>query len=230
MHTPILPHIKAICFDLDNTLFDRQTSVTRLFQSYLSASSHPPETHANLLRQMLSIDALGYTPREVCNAQLAALLGSPWTPARIWQHMTAHWPQSAPQPRECALIKILSRHYEVGLLSNGSSHNQRAKLNAMGATTLFPEERIWISQELQATKPDSKAFAAVIRGFDVAPREILYVGDHPTQDIVGAHRTGLSTGWVSLGRSLPNTCPIPDMIVSHAIELQKETICSSLQI
>jgi len=49
----------------------------------------------------------------------------------------------------------------------------------------------------------------------VPPAEILFVGDHPENDILGAARAGLSTAWLSQGQTWPSSEGEPDFMLEN---------------
>jgi FMN phosphatase YigB (HAD superfamily) len=51
--------------------------------------------------------------------------------------------------------------------------------------------------------------------------EILFVGDNPYTDIIGAHGVAMKTAWVRMGREYPNDAPAPDFIIDHVAELKE---------
>lgn len=98
-----------------------------------------------------------------------------------------------------AFLAVAAR-YPVGILTNGFSEVQHAKLDR------FPELRertraVIISEEVGFMKPHPQLFAHAATRAGVPPAEILYVGDSFTSDVRG----GLDAGWqVAWYRGDPN--------------------------
>lgn len=44
---------------------------------------------------------------------------------------------------------------------------------------------------------------------------MIFVGDSPDADIVGAHNAGMKTAWVSRRRAWPEGLPRPDYAIGH---------------
>lgn len=88
----------------------------------------------------------------------------------------------------------IADRYRVGILTNGFSEIQHAKVER------FPELRVrveafLISEEVGFMKPDRRLFehAAAVAG--VPPGEILYVGDSYNSDVRGALGAGWQVAW-----------------------------------
>jgi putative hydrolase of the HAD superfamily len=87
------------------------------------------------------------------------------------------------------LLADLRREYKLGLLTNGPSKAQRSKLDPFDWTDCF--DAIAITGDLDAGKPDERAFRAILSDLGVAPEEAVYVGDDPEADVEGARDAGL---------------------------------------
>jgi putative hydrolase of the HAD superfamily len=85
----------------------------------------------------------------------------------------------------------------VGLLTNGPSELQRAKL---AVTRLEGElDSIAISEEIGAAKPDREAFERAAELLGCALPELAMVGDSPAYDIEGALAAGLAAAVLVTG-------------------------------
>jgi putative hydrolase of the HAD superfamily len=76
----------------------------------------------------------------------------------------------------------------VGVLTNGPSRTQRRKLEAIGLDRAF--DAICVSEEIEAAKPDPRAFAVAAERLGTAPEESAMVGDNIVTDIRGALGAG----------------------------------------
>jgi putative hydrolase of the HAD superfamily len=88
----------------------------------------------------------------------------------------------APGVRE-SLVRLRDR-FRLGLVTNGTSATQRAKLLALGIANLF--DPVVISEEVGFRKPDVRVFELAIAGWGLPPESVLFVGDDPISDIQGA--------------------------------------------
>ncbi len=89
------------------------------------------------------------------------------------------------------LLGTLRRKYRVGLLTNGPVVAQRSKIDELDWETYF--DTTIVTGELDAGKPDRRAFEALCDALDVAAEETVYIGDDPEMDIRGASEVGMAT-------------------------------------
>lgn len=119
---------------------------------------------------------------------------------------------SAPAERVEAVRRI-APHYRLGLLSNFDDTQTGYEVLAdTGVADLF--EAIIISAEVRLRKPDRRIFDRMSAMLRLEPDAILFVGDTPRDDILGATEAGMRTAWISNGAtSLPEGIPDPDFII-----------------
>lgn len=85
------------------------------------------------------------------------------------------------------LFKILlEKNYELFILTNGPSSDQRNKLKQLNINRYISEKNWFISDELNYTKPDMEIFKIVENAVGYSNNELLYIGDDYVNDIVGA--------------------------------------------
>src|SRR5947209_18490238 len=87
-------------------------------------------------------------------------------------------------------LERLRAKYRLFAVSNGN-----ADLERCGIAGLF-DGHITASGA-GAAKPDARIFAHLLRAADVAPIEVLHVGDDPLADVVGATQSGLQAAWLN---------------------------------
>jgi HAD superfamily hydrolase (TIGR01549 family) len=127
---------------------------------------------------------------------------------------------TAPEHRVEA-IRQLAPHYRLGLLSNfDDAQCGREVLADTGISELF--EAVIISAEVRLRKPDPRIFRRMLMMLELAPHEVLYVGDTPIDDIWGAHQVGIPTAWISKGAAaLPEGIPEPRFVINELSELPR---------
>jgi HAD superfamily hydrolase (TIGR01549 family) len=118
-------------------------------------------------------------------------------------------------------IRRLAPHYRLGLLSNfDDAQCGREVLADTGVAELF--EAVIISAEVRLRKPDPRIFRRMLAMLDLAPYEVLYVGDTPRDDVWGAYQVGIPTVWISKGAAaLPEGIPQPRFIIQELSELPR---------
>lgn len=211
MHIPT--GTRAVLFDLDNTLVERDAAFRAFTQAWLGevAPQHTASQRATLLDEACRRDAHGYTPREPLCAWLGEQCGR--SGAELWAAMQARIASFIPPAPAAArlLTDLQARGLAVAIVTNGSGPNQRRKLHAAGLEGLVPDSRLLISAELGLAKPDRRLFEiALERCGHVAPPHALFVGDHPEHDIAPAHALGMRTAWLAHGRAWPLRKVAPD--------------------
>jgi putative hydrolase of the HAD superfamily len=93
------------------------------------------------------------------------------------------------------VLRQLRASYRLGLVSNGPSDVQRAKLATSGLAAFF--EVVLISTEVGVGKPDPRIFAGALAGLGAAPHEAVMVGDSLERDVAGAQAAGLQAIWLN---------------------------------
>ncbi|SNS72503.1 haloacid dehalogenase superfamily, subfamily IA, variant 1 with third motif having Dx(3-4)D or Dx(3-4)E [Actinomadura mexicana] len=92
----------------------------------------------------------------------------------------------------------LQEHRQRGLWV-GVAGNQVARVGARLRELGLPADGIATSEEWGVAKPDPGFFARLVEWAPGEPDEIVYVGDHPANDVVPARAAGLRTALVRRG-------------------------------
>ncbi len=122
-------------------------------------------------------------------------------------------------PRAEEALKSLSEKYKLYMASNGTAKVQAGRLKSANISHYF--ERIFISQELGANKPDKAYFhrcAAQIPGYD--REKAMIVGDSLTSDIQGGINAGIKTVWVNPGHVPHPAHIVPDYEIEALYQLE----------
>lgn len=91
------------------------------------------------------------------------------------------------------------RAHSLGVVSNGQSAQQRAKLARLGIADRFAH--VTISQDCGVAKPDTRIFEHACAACGVGPGAAVYVGDRYDVDAQAARRAGLTGIWLDRGRT-----------------------------
>jgi FMN hydrolase / 5-amino-6-(5-phospho-D-ribitylamino)uracil phosphatase len=224
--------IRAICFDLDNTLWEIEPVLQRaerILADWLG-SRYPKISTAYPPAEILKVrDALlGERPdmahdftflRRETFARIAAAVGySRDGAAEFAREAFALWhaarnevtPFSEVVP---ALVRLRAR-FRLATLSNGNADLGRIGLAHHFEVTLH-------AAELGCAKPHARSYAEVAAALTLAPAEILFVGDEPHADVVGPRAAGMHTVWVNRGRvAWPEALAAPDACITDLTELE----------
>jgi putative hydrolase of the HAD superfamily len=212
-----MPRIKAIGFDLFNTLLTVEPSaleeaLERLTLS-LTMSGIPVEKESfkdayreSALRFMHETRLDG---KETHNRFWisAALLSQGYEVApedsRIADAVNAYFSAFMGRchliPGTMEMLEILKGAYLLGLLSNFTHPPAiREIIDSLGLTPRF--DAVLISGELGYRKPHPLVFQQLMRELGVRKEHILYVGDDPEPDITGARQAGIRPVWFTYVR------------------------------
>jgi putative hydrolase of the HAD superfamily len=172
--------LKAVLFDLDNTLVDRD----RAFLECVRARFSDRAVQAQLIR----LDQGGRGDRR--------RLFDFWaqhTEGLINQEAFGQFLAQRLQPDADLLdaLRILSNRVKLGIITNGSGGTQRAKVKAAGLMGVIPPDRVWVSEEVGKAKPDPEIFLLACQALDESPAHCLFVGDQESDDEAGAKGAGM---------------------------------------
>jgi putative hydrolase of the HAD superfamily len=172
--------LHAVLFDLDNTLIDRD----RAFRESMEACVRDARARAELVR----LDARGRGSRHALFAAWTRLAGSSMD-QKIFGAMIAGCLR--PDQGLIGTLREMGQEFLLGIITNGGSEVQRAKYAAAGFGEVIPPERVWVSEEVGAPKPDPVIFRYACDKLGVRPENCLYLGDNEHDDFHGAMKAGL---------------------------------------
>lgn len=214
----------AILFDLDDTLTDRARSV-EAYAAHFVRDFGPAMRGlavAGVAGAIRDADGGGYRSKEEVADRLRAAL--PWRDAAAAPSadaLIAHRRRvfaGCAQPGD-GLAETLgaldARGVPYGVVTNGGSL-QRAKIEALGLGGRL--RTVVVSEEAGVRKPDPRIFALALAGLGhVGP--VWFVGDHPTNDVLGAGAAGLVPVWLSGRRPWPEGVPAPERRIARLPDL-----------
>lgn len=92
------------------------------------------------------------------------------------------------------VLKQCKRLLPCSIATNGVAYVQRRRIEKAHLESYF--DHLFISEELQAEKPDLKFFERIFECLKIEnPKEILFVGDSLNADIKGGVSAGCTTVW-----------------------------------
>jgi len=111
-----------------------------------------------------------------------------------------------------------SQGVRLGLVTNGQSQVQQAKIDILGIRESF--HSIVVSEGAGCKKPDAAIFTIALEELGVNPSDAWYVGDHPRNDVYGAFQAGLFAVWKQGVRQWDDTLDVrPDAVITELSEL-----------
>ena len=120
------------------------------------------------------------------------------------------------------------------LLITNSEWSYTKALMAYAFDRFLPQGMRWrdlfdlvvISAEVGMRKPNVRIFEHVSRALGLDPHEILFVGDTPHEDVIGAKRAGMRVAWINKHRKdFPAGIAEPDLVINDLAELPERLGC-----
>ena len=117
------------------------------------------------------------------------------------------------------LEKLSALGVRMVLITNGTSENQRRKINKFCLSGFF--EYCLIEEEIGFGKPDTRIFKIALQKLDLNAEEVWMVGDNLVWDIEAPKKVGIFAVWNDFRRKgVPkDSTIIPDRIISDISEL-----------
>lgn len=195
--------VRAVLFDLDGTLFDRHTAVTRLAldQARDLAPLLGTTTPAHFAQRLVTLDARGYVKKPLAYRQLVDELGLDARHPRLQPELLsedffrryADHSVAFDGARE-TLTALRQQGLRIAVVTNGRVAVQRAKLEALGLLPLV--DAVLISEAEGLRKPDVALFQRALDRLGARADEAVHVGDHPDNDVRAARAAGLRAVWM----------------------------------
>ena len=199
--------MKAVIFDLDDTLFDHRSSAVAGLRAWVPALTGA-EVDDDLVATWFEIEGRHYDrwltgqlthqgQRRARLHEFLPLLGQPLPAtdqeldqvfAGYLDEYRASW-AAFPDARP-ALEIARGNGWRIGVLTNGNTVQQNAKLAAIGLAELV--DVVSTSEALGFSKPAVEAYHLTCEALGVDPAETLMVGDNLELDVLAARAAGLT--------------------------------------
>jgi putative hydrolase of the HAD superfamily len=225
-------NIKAVLFDVDDTLFDRKlaqkkvcTLIAKQLPQIFDAFAPERILEAFLESDQISTDIFNSgAPSEGLRDKRTSLflqlldIHENYIPAVTGLYVQDYPLVDAAMAGAIPVVKNLSRKFRVGVISNGFPDVQYRKLETMGLYDLF--SCIVLSEVIGIRKPDAAIFQKAASLIHLKPADCLYVGDSYTNDVIGAKNAGMQACWLNPESLKPQNETIKaDLIINELAEL-----------
>ena len=117
------------------------------------------------------------------------------------------------------LVALAGRGVRLGLITNGSAAEQRAKIVRFDLARHFVH--VQIEGEMGFGKPEEQAYAHALAALGTAPSDTWIVGDNLDWEVIVPQRLGFHAIWRDpVGKGMPAGHPArPDRIITRLAEL-----------
>ncbi|QWI19807.1 HAD family hydrolase [Bacillus wiedmannii] len=203
---------KAMLFDLDDTLLDRDKAVDNLFLLVLEKCYEDvSDTVKNNMLQKFK----EYDKREYGISNKTIVLESLFDEfAPIYRlphnYIQDFWNENFPtcfsiDQNTIHFLNHIKSHFKIGIITNGSTHRQKAKIINTNLNNYF--DTIIISEEVGLSKPDKRIFELALNKLNVQPEDVLFIGDDLEKDIAGPQNANIKGVWFN-PQKIKNTTQI----------------------
>jgi putative hydrolase of the HAD superfamily len=197
--------IKAVCFDIDGTLYPKKYTNLKLFGSIFPSPllAIRYRRFRKRVRNEVNVDTVPSNREGFRKRQAISILNDMHKPilpatiqemeAKIEKQFYAFYRKSFSRIRpydgiRSTMVELKSRGCQIGILSDFPVEH---KLEALGVADLV--DFFCCSEDSGYLKPHSEPFHYLAKRMNVEIRAILYVGDSYEKDIVGAESVGMRT-------------------------------------
>jgi HAD superfamily hydrolase (TIGR01509 family) len=211
--------IRAVLFDLDDTLFDHQgcareaLSAVQRSDQWLRAVAFDrlERIHSEFLEELHADVMLGRVPLEAARVErfrrLLEAIGAPAdqgaAAATAALYRDTYRTVRRAIAGSAALLEAIRSRARVAVVSNNLLEEQQDKLRTCGLDRLV--DALIVSEEAGVSKPDPAIFRLALDRLNASPAEAVMVGDSWTADIEGARAAGIRAIWFN-----PFGAPAPD--------------------
>ena len=216
--------IKAIIFDLDHTLFDRYKTLEKIVDDHFDETMFKPDTDPEIAKKEWI-----YADKNFIHFGFGAVLGylkekgiikDGVTEKNVFSDYISPIFMKVAVPFDFTIptLKELRCNYKIGLITNGRHELQAKKIEMLGLGEFFDE--IMISDDYGVRKPDTKLYEIMSQKLGIAPAEMLYVGDHPKNDVDASRNAGYTPVWVkTTGTWIYSDIEKPELQIETVAEL-----------
>lgn len=230
--------IKAIVFDIDDTLYDTKPAFVQAFeetfnlnlpeeqmnqifanyneQEQLAIAESNSDSDLKLSDEEINFHSLHHTFKKYDLPGLTQESAKAFSEAFETASSSIHLFDGL-----TTVFNTLTTKFKLGIITNGSNDVQLAKIMKLKLHHWFSREQIITSEDAKAKKPDPLIFTLMNRKFNLRGNEMMYIGSSYFEDIVPAKKAGWETVWYNSHQS-PIADPqiIPDQTVKTPEELK----------
>lgn len=191
---------KAILFDLDDTLLNRDKAVDKMFLIILEKCYEDVNNSVKngMLQKFRECDIRGYGDSDKIKVLKSFFDVFPPKYSLTRNYFQEFWNDNFPKcfsinQNSIDIINTLKMHVKVAIITNGSTQRQKSKIINTNLNSCF--DIIIISEEVGFSKPDKRIFELALNKLNVQPETALFVGDDIEKDIGGCQNANIKGIW-----------------------------------
>lgn len=229
------PRLKAIFFDIDDTLYSTSEFARRARRSSLEAMIRAGlrmdvEALEAELSEIISEFSSNYdqhfdklllrVPRKHYRGINPAILIA----AGVVAYHQTKFMELKPYDDVPEVLERLSRlpDLTLGVITHGLAVKQSEKLIRLGLYEFLQPTAIFISEQIGISKPNPKLYQRALSDLNLKPSEAMYIGDRPTHDIDPPNRIGMITVRNRRGRLRDEEGETkPDFDIDNFLQLER---------
>jgi len=226
------PTVRAVLFDLDNTLVDflrmKRTASDAAARAMVAAGADfafAPRDPGEVLFEEYAEDIEGDRVFErFLRTHHRATIGlnahqvDRITAAAVNAYLRAKMLHTEPYPGvRRVTLELARRGLRMGVVTDAPRFKAYARLDAAGLVDAF--DFVLTLTDHGERKPSERPFRAALDLLQLPPHQVLMVGDWPERDMVGAKAVGLRTAWARYGKP---DAPVPleaDLVLASVEDL-----------
>ncbi len=121
----------------------------------------------------------------------------------------------SPYPETSEALQRLQGRVKLGIFSNVDEDSLRPLIAGAGVDF----DAVASSESARVYKPALAAFGHMLQLLGVDAARTWYVGDQLFDDVLGAHRAGMTTVWINRNGTTADAEPHPDAEITSLLEL-----------
>jgi putative hydrolase of the HAD superfamily len=208
--------VRAVLFDLDDTLFDHRRSaraaLTEVHRAHgrdtpydafeRAHTQYLEEMHIEVLAGRIGLEEARRERFRKVFASLGVTLGDSDVAMTAAAYRDGYKLARRALAGAAELLEAVRRHARVAIVTNNLLEEQQDKLQYCALAPFV--DALIASEDIGVSKPDPRIFQIALERVDATADEAVMVGDSWANDIVGAARAGIRAVWFN-----PDRKPVP---------------------
>ncbi|MEH7097434.1 HAD family hydrolase [Neobacillus vireti] len=202
--------MKAIFFDLDDTLYDQlqpfEAAYHRVFSTitditilelFKKSREYSDKVFALTESGEMSLEKMHQYRMIHAFKDLGYSISTDEADAFQKEYKDHQYKVSLIPEMKNILHYLAAKDIPIYVTTNGPAHHQRLKLASLDLDDVIPDSNIFISSEVGYAKPRKEFFEYVNQKTNTHPADSYMVGDSFANDIIGANQAGWNSIWIN---------------------------------